>query len=166
MNPIPWSAKLASFPYAQPFLIGWQIADHSRDKYWAAYEQALNGYLELREQSGSLSEQKNAIRQSLKQFQELAASGDGHIGTGLALIRLNADLGDRQAAIDAIDQLLQVMPWLAEQLPKELQIQINRPFLAPIESFDHRMVEGGLADWLQASLREALDVLERPDFSF
>jgi len=166
MNPILWSAKLAPYPYAQPLLIGWQIADHSRDQHWVEYEHALNAYLEARDQHGSLDERKARLLDALKSFQALADKGDGHIGTGLALIRINADLGHHQAAMDAIDQLLQTMPWLAEQLPKELEIQINRPFIAPIEAFDQRPVEGGLANWLQASLREALDILERPDFSF
>lgn len=166
MNPILWSAKLASYPYAQPLLIGWQIADHARDRYWAEYERALNQYLDVRDQEVSLDVRHARLLACLQQFQALADSGDGHIGTGLALVRLNVELGDRQGAVDAIERLLQVMPWLAEQLPKELQIQINRPFLAPIASCDHRPVDGGLASWLQESLREALDVLEKPDFSF
>lgn len=166
MNPSHWSTQLAVYPYAQPLLIGWQIADHSRDYHWPEYEQALNAYLASQDAAHSEDERQAWLHASQERFTALAANGDAHIGTSFALIRINAELGERQAALDAIEQLLQIMPWLAEPLPEELQLQINRPFVAPLAAFDLRPVEDGLGEWLQAGLRESLETLERPEFSF
>ncbi|MFD2112987.1 hypothetical protein [Thiorhodococcus fuscus] len=161
MNQNRWPIQLAAYPYAQPLLIGWQIADHSGDLHWPEYEQALNAYLASQDETCSVGERREWLNKSLDQFRALAAKGDSHIGTGLALVRLNAELGDRQAAMDAIEKILQVMPWLADPLPDELQIQINRPFLAPIASFDGRFVQGDLGQWLQTAIMDALAVLDK-----
>lgn len=160
MNQNRWPTQLAAYPYAQPLLIGWQIADHSRDVYWPEYEQALNTYLASQDESCSIGERHGWLIKSKEQFQALAAKGDAHIGTSLALIRLHSELGERQAAQDALEQMLQIMPWLAEPLPESLQIQINRPFLAPIAAFDDRFVQGDLVQWIQAAILEALETLE------
>ena len=53
------------------------------------------------------------------------------------------------------------MPWLAEPLPDDLQIHINRPFLAPLAMFDERFVEGDLGQWIQAAIIAALAAAER-----
>lgn len=166
MNQNCWQTQLAIYPYAQPLIIGWQIADHSRDHHWLEYEQALNIYLKSRDEALSQEERQKILHESLKCFQALVDKGDGHIGTGLALVRLNAELNDRSAAIAAIEQLLGSMPWLVEPLPEGLQIQVNRPFVSPTSTFDLRPVETGLGQWLQASLRESLDELERPEYTF
>ena len=160
MNQNRWPTQLAAYPYAQPLLIGWQIADHSRDLYWPEYEQALNTYLASQDETCSLGERHGCLIKSKDQFQALAAKGDAHLGTSLALIRLYSELGERQAALDVIEKMLQLMPWLAEPLPESLQIHVNRPFLAPIAVFDDRFVQGDLGQWIQAAVLEALDSLE------
>lgn len=166
MNPNRWPQQLAAYPYAQPLLIGWQIADHTRDRFWTEYERALDTYLASQDRDKSPAEQRDWLMKSKEAFQRLVAKGDGHIGTHFALVRIQAELGDRQAAMDAIQTLLQAMPWLVEPLPDELELQINRPFVAPTASYDGRGAEDGLGPWLQLSLREALDELERPELSF
>lgn len=160
MNKNRWPTQLAAYPYAQPLLIGWQIADHSRDLYWSEYEQALNTYLASQDDACSSDERQERLTKSREQFQALFAKGDGHIGTGLALIRVNTELGNHQAAMNAVEQILEVMPWFAETLPDDLQIQINRPFLAPIAAFDSRFVEDNLGKWLQEAIMDALDLLD------
>ncbi|MBK1720386.1 hypothetical protein CKO27_22620 [Thiocystis violacea] len=163
MNQNRWPTQLASYSYAQPLLIGWQIADHSIDPYWPEYEQALNTYLASQDETCTLGERYGWLNKSRNQFHALATKGDGHIGTSLALIRLNSELGNCQAAMDTIEQMLKLMPWLAEALPDDLQIHINRPFLAPIASFDNRFVEGDLGQWLQAAIMETLETLEKQE---
>lgn len=161
MNRNRWPIQLAAFPYAQPLLIGWQIADHSRDTHWPEYEQALDCYLASQDESFSLGERYAELHKSKELFDRLYAKGDGHIGTSFALARINSELGDHQAALTAIERMLQLMPWLAEQLPENLQLNINRPFLAPIASFDNRVVQGDLGQWIQAAIIEAMDCLEK-----
>ncbi|MTW20640.1 hypothetical protein [Allochromatium palmeri] len=164
MNQHRWPTQLAAYPYAQPLLIGWQIADRARDIHWSDYEQALDAYLASQDETCSLNERHSRLIKSRDQFQALNANGDQHIGTSLALIRLHAELGDSQAVLDAITQMLELMPWLADSLPDDLQIHINRPFLAPIAAFDHRQVEGDLGQWIQAAIMEALAAAEHdPD---
>lgn len=160
MNQNRWPTQLAAYPYAQPLLIGWQIADHSRDLYWPEYEQALNTYLASQDETCSLGERHKWLIESKNQFQALVAKGDAHIGTSLAMIRLHSELGEQQAALDVIEKMLQLMPWLAETLPDSLQIHVNRPFLAPIAEFDDRFVQGDIGQWIQAAILEALERLD------
>lgn len=161
MNQKRWPTQLAEFPYAMPLLIGWQIADHSKDIYWPEYEQALDVYLASQDQKLLLNERYRQLRKSKDLFAALYAKGDRHIGTSLALARINLELDENQQALDVIEQMLQMMPWLADTLPESLQIQINRPFLAPIASYDRRHLESDLGKWIQAAVLEILDILDR-----
>lgn len=160
LNKNSWVSQLNAFPYAQPLMIGWQISDHSKDAYWSEYEQALNTYLSSLDEQNALGERYQNLLKSLKLFQALAEKGDAHLGTSLALIRINFELGNSQEATHAMDKLLQIMPWFSDPIPDELQISINRPFLPPISSFDHRHVNDNLAQWIQAALQEVLMLLD------
>ena len=161
MNQQRWPTQLASFPYAQPLLIGWQIADHSRDEHWSEYEKALNTYLSSQDEALPLNKRYAELQKSKDLFVELYAKGDRHIGTSLALVRIYSELGEHQAALEAIEQMLQMMPWLTESLPETLQIHINRPFLAPIADYDERMLQDDLGQWIQKSVLAALEVLDQ-----
>ena len=156
-----WPNKLAEFLYAEPLVIGWQISDHSKDQYWLEYEKALDMYLESQDEAIPIKKRYEALRSSRDLFLDLSKKGDAHIGTFFALIRIHAELGDSELAKTTITQMLQVMPWLADPLPDELQIQINRPFLMPIASFDQRAVEGTLGQWLQLAVIEALESIDQ-----
>jgi tetratricopeptide (TPR) repeat protein len=160
MNQQLWPKKLAAFPYAQPLLIGWQIADHSKDEHWSEYEKALDNYLYSQNEALPLNKRYAELQKSKDLFVDLYAKGDRHIGTSLALVRIYSELGEHQAALEAIEQMLQMMPWLTEPLPESLQIQINRPFLAPIATYDGRMLRGDLGEWIQAAVLEAFEFLE------
>lgn len=152
MNQRRWPNQLAHYPYAQSFLRDWQIDDHSQDSNWLEYEQALETYLASQDEDLSLGERYECLLKSRDQFQSLAAKGDAHIGTSLALIRLNLELDDRQAAINAMSKMLHLMPWLQESLPETLKLKINRPFLAPVSDFDYKLVDISFEQWLQLSI--------------
>ena len=157
-----WPTQLAVYPYAQPLMIGWQIADRERDVYWNDYEQALDAYLAAQDENLPDAERQSWLLTSRERFQALAAKGDRHIGTSLALIRIHSELGEPQAVIQAIEQLLDIMPWMAETLPDELEIHINRPFLAPLARFDYSQVfEGDLGNWIQSGIMTALETADR-----
>ena len=156
-----WPTQLAAYPYAVPFVIGWQIADREQDVYWNDYEQALDAYLAAQDESLTDEERHSRLLNSRDGFQALAARGDRHIGTSLALIRVHSELGEPQAVVQAIEQLLDIMPWMAERLPDELEIHINRPFLAPLAGFDHNPVfEGDLGNWIQSGIMTALEAAD------
>lgn len=161
MNQNRWPTQLAAFPYAQPLLIGWQIADHSRDACWTEYETALNIYLTSQDETVPLNKRHEALRKSGQLFSDLYAKGDRHIGTSLALVRIYSELGEHQSALDAIENMLQMMPWLTESLPESLQIQVNRPFLAPIANYDKQTLQGDLGQWIQASVLAAIEELDQ-----
>ncbi|MGQ9831267.1 MAG: hypothetical protein ACUVQI_06570 [Thermochromatium sp.] len=162
MLPRRWPTQLAAYPYAQPQLIGWQIADREHDVYWSDYEQALDAYLASQDPTLTDEERQHWLAISRDGFQSLAARGDRHIGTSLALIRIHTELGEPQAVLQAIEQMLDIMPWLAEPLPDALELQINRPFLAPLASFDHTQVfEDDLGNWIQSGIMAALEAADR-----
>ncbi|AFL72926.1 hypothetical protein [Thiocystis violascens] len=157
MNQAIWPLRLAAYPYAQPLLIGWQIADRSKDVYWIAYETALNLYLLAQDETRPLNDRYRFLLESQERFRNLLAQGDGHLATHLVLIRILLDLGERQAAVGRLENLLREMTWLAEPLHEDLQISINRPFLPPASDFDHRELQSDLGKWLQASVIETLE---------
>lgn len=161
MNKNRWPIQLAAFPYALPLLINWQIADHSGDAYWQEYEKALDTYLASHDETLPLNQRYSELKKSKELFEKLYLKGDRHIGTSLALVRINTELDDHQSALDAIEKMLQIMPWLTEPLPESLQIQINRPFLAPIAIYDKKILQGDLGQWIQSSILDALDILDQ-----
>jgi hypothetical protein len=59
MNQRRWPTQLAAYPYAQPLLIGWQIADRERDVYWNDYEPALEAYLASQDETLTDEERQN-----------------------------------------------------------------------------------------------------------
>lgn len=149
-----WQTHLAVFPYAQPLLIGWQIADRSEDIYWLEYEKALNTYLSSQDDKFPLSQRYAQLQESKTLFTNLYAKGDVHIGTSLALVRIFLELGEHQSAVDAIEKMLEIMPWLAEPLPESLQLQVNRPFLAPVAVYDKKPLQDDLGQWIQNAILE------------
>lgn len=156
-----WPTQLAAYPYAQPQLIGWQIADREQDVYWPDYEQALDAYLAAQDENLTDEERQNWLATSRDGFLSLAAKGDRHIGTSLALIRIHSELGEPQGVQQAIEQMLDIMPWLAEPLPDELELQISRPFLAPLASFeDKQVLDGELGNWIQSGIMAALEAAD------
>ena len=162
MNQRRWPTQLAAYPYAQPLLIGWQIADRERDAYWNDYEQALDAYLASQDETLTDEERRNWLLTSRERFQALAARGDRHIGTSLALIRIHSELGEPQAVVQAIEQMLDIMPWLAEPLPDELELHVNRPFIAPLADFDQKQVfDSDLGQWIQSGIMTALETADR-----
>ncbi|NKN33166.1 hypothetical protein [Marichromatium bheemlicum] len=158
MTESAWYIRLGNYPYAQPFLIDWQIADHDRDPFWSRYEAALERYLDSHDQDAAVGERYQALTEALARFVEIRSEGDGHLATRMALIRILFDLGERQRAGNEVAALLQGMTWLAEPIPDDLQIHVNRPLIAPMPAFDRRPVSGDLGLWLQAALLETLEV--------
>jgi len=158
-----WLKVFASFPFAQPLLIGWQIADRSRDAFWPEYEAALNLYLTSMDVERSLSERYNSLLGSRDAFNNLITQGDGHIATWFLRVRCLFDLGERKQGVDAVRELISEMAWIAEPLDESLCINVNRPFLPPVAEFDARHPRQGLGKWIQASVIEALE--KKRDYS-
>lgn len=156
MNQNDWSSLLASYLYTEAFMQGWQNADRSGDPYWLRYEEALNIYLASRDNRRRLTERYASLNDSLQRFQRLKKQGDDHLTIHLGLIRIHADLGDQEAVVSECQRLLEKIPWLQEELPVDEQINIDRPFIAPLSDDDHRNITNGLNDWLRTAIREIL----------
>lgn len=157
-----WPTHLAAYPYAQSSLIAWQIADRDGDPYWNDYEQALEAYLASQDETLSEEERRAWLLKSRDGFQALADRGDRHIGTSLALIRIYSELNEPQAVLAALEQMLEIMPWLSEAIPDGVELQINRPFLAPLARFEHdEILDNELGQWLQKGIMAALEEADR-----
>jgi len=166
MNQMLWPVRLADYAYAQSLLIGWQIADHSKDKHWKLFETALDSYLRSQDDKLALEARYHALLDSRDQFKTLFALGDGHLATQMIFIRILFDLGEDAAAIAQIESLVQIMTWLLEPLHEDLRIQINRPFLPLLHECDQRPLRGDLGTWIQAAVIEALEIKRAPSSYF
>ncbi len=148
---IKWQDFLKPLPYAQPLYAKWNNSDKYADNpFWEKYQEVLNTYLSSLDESRTIQERFALLGSSREQFADLKATGDSHISTTLALIRIHAELGERSSAVKLTNELIQAMN-------KGLQITLNRPFIPPINYFDYREVKGDLGKWLQAAIFEALE---------
>ncbi|MBK1694619.1 hypothetical protein CKO09_07695 [Chromatium weissei] len=161
-----WPLDLANYHYAQPLLIGWQIADHSKDERWQDYQMALNCYLLSQDHKQPLTARYQRLLESLQRFHQLIETGDGHLATYMVFIRILFDLGEKQSAVYQIEELIQKMTWLLEPLHEDLRIQISRPFLPLTHDFDQRPVAGDIGTWVQAAVIEALETKRSPSSYF
>jgi len=157
MNQTDWSNLLMAYPYAEPFVQDWRSADRSGDPHWPGYEEALNLYMASREDKRCLVDRYASLNESRQRFQRLRSKGDGHLATRLALIRTHLDLGEREAAANECQRLLEKMSWLQEDLSADHQIEIDRPFLVLLSDDERDRIDGGLAKWLRAALRKVLE---------
>ena len=73
MNQMQWPMRLADYAYAQSLLIGWQIADHSKDTNWVYFEAALERYLQSQDHKQPLAARYHALLDSRDQFKNLFA---------------------------------------------------------------------------------------------
>lgn len=157
MQPKDWSVPLSAHIYAESFMTDWLNTDHSGDRYWLGYEEALNTYLASQCTERLLIDRYTSLTDSLNRFKQLRAHGDSHLATRLALIRIHADLGEPQASVDEINQTLRDMPWLLNALPEDIHVATDRPFLAPFSTYDARPVNSSLSQWLKAAITDALN---------
>jgi glycosyltransferase involved in cell wall biosynthesis len=154
---IEWLNQLTDFPYAASLIDDWQKTDHSQDSHWSDYEAALDAYFISKDNKRPLANRYVSLIDSRERFLQLSAKGDTHLATQLTLIRIYADLDEIQDAINGINQILQDMPGLFAPALEDIQIKIDRPFLAPLSDYDAQSVQGSLSQWLQAAIIDALD---------
>jgi len=151
-----WLNRFADFSYAKSLVDDWRQTDRSQDLHWPAYEAALDAYLISQDKKRSLADRYAGLTDSRERFLQLIAKGDDHLATQLTLIRIHADLEKIPDAIDGIHRILQDIPALLATVSENIEINIDRPFLAPLRAYDAQPVQGSLSQWLQAALLDAL----------
>lgn len=156
-NKLGWPSRFAVFFYATSLVDDWQQTDRSQDLHWPAYEAALDAYLISQDNKLSLANRYASLTDSRERFLQLVAKGDDHLATQLTLIRIHADLEEIPDAIDGIHCILQDIPALLAPATENIEINIDRPFLAPLRAYDAQPIQGSLSQWLQAALLDALD---------
>ncbi|WP_328986095.1 hypothetical protein [Thiorhodovibrio winogradskyi] len=156
-----WQSFFTSLPYSSSLVHEWSQIDHSGDIHWSAYEQALVTYLASRDESLSLAKRYACLTESMKSFVALREQNDRHIATSFSLIRIHLEEGAPQAARAEIESAVHLMPWLAQSLPRDLRIRVNRPFLAPTASCESRLIEDDLGNWLQWAIVKSIEEIDR-----
>lgn len=152
-----WTHILGFYVYAAHFVSEWKKADRSSDFYWQKYEQALNFYLSSRDAERLVAHRYADLMKSKKIFLELRQHGDEHVATQLALLRVYVDLGQTENAIAECDRLI-------EEISKEKNIQMTRPFLAPLPSDEQRPFDDDWSKWLRLSLENTKKYLSKSHF--
>lgn len=152
-----WQAVLGQWPYVVALrpdgqmLAAWQRVERGADGHWPAYERALNLYLSAREPSASLTTRWGWLQGCRTLLDRLTANGDQHLATRMLRIRVLDTLGARAAAVEANVELVK---WL----DGHAQLRLDRPFVPPLADYDRRIPQGGVVAWLEAALREGLEV--------
>lgn len=159
-----WQLPLSRLHYASGIAQEWGQIDHFSDALWPVYEQALVVYLASRDESLPVPKRYAYQTESRQQFLALREQGDRHLATSFALIRLQLEEGNAQAVRQEIDSTVQLMPWLTKPLPSEVNIKVNRPFLAPTPSCENRLIENDLGDWLQWAIVQSFAAVDQISF--
>lgn len=147
-NQNAWVEYLKPSPYAAPLLSQWNDSESALPGR-TAYIAALNAYAVAHTLKGS-TESYHWLKAA---FIQLISALDEHANLPrlLTLTRIATDLGRREAAMQALNQVV-------ETLSRELQFEPIEPFLAASEHAANIEPAGGLANWC---LGQALAERER-----
>ncbi|WP_200280447.1 FkbM family methyltransferase [Rhabdochromatium marinum] len=134
-------------------ITAWRALDRTGDPHWPVYEKALNAYLSASDPSQPLPARWVWLRASQSALAQLIAAGDTHLATRLLHIRVLDACGQRSAAVKANTELEQRL----EQTPSARFDLPDRPFLPPLPDYDHRLPQGSIDAWIQATICEGLE---------
>lgn len=152
-----WSETMAAYPYVPAVrpdgkaLDAWRALDRTSDPHWPGYAQALNAYLSSKDPTQPPSARRAWLRECGMQLDALQRAGDNHLATVFLRIRVLDANGERNASVEANAELVKLMD-------TNLQARFDRPFVPPLAAFDERPPQGGIGTWLQAAIREGLEI--------
>ncbi|EFI32832.1 glycosyl transferase family 2 [Desulfonatronospira thiodismutans ASO3-1] len=145
-----WQNHLARLPYARDLMPTWQYTFVDPD-----YEQALNLYLSSRDETLPLDQRYEMLLQSKDLLYSLQQDKKYDISDSMLLVRVLTDLGERSQAALSAKKIL-------ERLRQEASIQLQEPFLPPLDSLEQLSMHQAPGTWLQSAVAEALARLEHP----
>jgi FkbM family methyltransferase len=142
-----WQRTLKQFPYAQHQWPLW--LKNSEASAAAAIPLALHAL--SMDPMQSPADRALALHQSVQQLHQLCISTESPLYLS-SLARAARDAGERRLAVEALDSLINALPWLRDE-------DFQAPFLSPLARFDMISTKDSLQKWLIAAAIEAHEEL-------
>jgi FkbM family methyltransferase len=144
-----WQASLAHLPYAVSLSPSWQAFEKTNEI--PALVQALSLYARSRDKTLSALERYLALESSFIALKELCECEPKRLRLA-SLARVAHDIGERATSVGALKQLLgQIF---------QTGIDLEEPFLAPLERFESILMEDDAGRWVVAGILEQLELRE------
>lgn len=144
-----WQHSLGGLPYGKLLAHRWQ--NSAPTSHRSETEVALSFYAMSRDDSLGAVERTDALRASLELLRAVCASDPSHLRLA-SLARVARDHGDRQLSVTALQRL-------AAELIKDNHVELDEPFLAPADRFDHIAPGQPMGNWVLAAVLEELEKL-------
>jgi FkbM family methyltransferase len=141
--------SFANLPYAVSLLPAWRAAE--KGNHSPILIQALSHYARSRDKSLSDSERYCSLEFSFLALKQLCEREPIKLRL-VSLARVAHDFGERAASVAALKQLLVQI--------YQTGIDLQEPFLAPLERFESIAVGSDVARWLVAGVLEQLELRE------
>jgi FkbM family methyltransferase len=146
-----WRHSLAHFPYAASLAPVWEVSEKAGER--AGVHQALASYARSRDVTLSMVERFRALEASFLQLRALCELEP--VGLRLAsLARVANDFGERAVAVNALTRLLESISLMGA-------VDLNEPFLAPLQQFDSIVPGETVGNWILGAILEQLERRER-----
>lgn len=144
-----WRHTIATLPYGMRLAALWEKTMAAGDH--GAVEQALSLYAVSRDASLPPTERFGALEDSFSLLKTLCERQPTHLRLA-SMARVARDYGERSLAVDALDQLSDV-------ISQTNRVDLNEPFLAPGQRFDALVPGDAPGNWVLAGVLEELERL-------
>lgn len=151
-NSNKWLNGLSQSPWNRDYRQNWQayLSDNGT-LGWLAHKAALNDYVTSQTPTQSPAVRLAALRRAYAGLRELTKS-EPNTSRLSSLVRISTEIGERQSALMALQQLQQA-------LRQSGVVDLTEPTLAITPRFDDIVPGAHLSDWLIGSLMETLEKL-------
>jgi len=146
-----WRIALGRFPYAMALQHNWLRWELEEPGEAGALRSTLALYALSSDRQETPRERAQALHQCVKSLHASCSSGGSPLQLA-SLARAAQDAGERVLALEALDSLINALPWMEDG-------EIQQPFLAPCARFDTVPPGESLQQWLMVAAIEAHESL-------
>lgn len=144
-----WGESLAHLPYAISLSPSWRASEKANQS--PVLFQALSLYARSRDKTLSALERYLSLESSFSALKQLCEREPKRLRLA-SLARVAHDMGERAISVGALKQLLAQI--------YQTGIDLEEPFLAPLERFESIQMENDGARWVVAGILEQLELRE------
>ena len=146
-----WRNTLCSLPYASGLSTVWEMSERAGASF-ATYP-ALSLYARSCDIALPMAQRFRALESSFLQLKSLCEREPVRLRLA-SLARVANDYGERAVAVNALNRLV-------DSLRRSNMVELDEPFLAPLERFDSIAPGNSMHDWILGGALEQLERRER-----
>jgi protein O-GlcNAc transferase len=145
-----WRQALAHMAYAEPLASVWGMVEEAGES--ADVLQALSFYARSRDAALSMTDRFRSLEASFLQLSAVCVRDPSRLRLA-SLARIAHDYGERTVAVNALTKL-------SEAIRRTGVVDVNEPFLPPLERFDSIAPGETIGKWIFGAVLEQLEQRE------